>query len=170
MMKSEIMLTVMFSILNTFKFVRGTSFRQTYNYTGGYQTFNIPLGVSYINIEMFGAKGGCDVPGGGNGARVRSNYLTVTPQSALYIYIGGMGSAYNGVTLKTVGGFNGGGNGTQYGSGGGGGSDIRTAVGLLTSRIVAAGGGGGCYSYCTANGGSSALTGSFQQSQFINVF
>jgi hypothetical protein len=161
MMKVESILIFLFCFPNTFQFVRGISLRQIFNYTGSYQTFSVPLGVSYLAIEMFGAKGGCEASGGGNGARVRSNSLAVTPQSPIYIYIGGMGLSYNGVASKTSGGFNGGGNGTYFGSGGGGASDIRTIAGALTSRIAVAGGGGGCYSVCAAIGGSSALTGWF---------
>jgi gliding motility-associated-like protein len=111
---------------------------QTFNYTGGPQTWVVPACVSTVTITVAGAKGGGT--NGGNGAVVTGT-LTVTPGQILQINVGGSG------TCPTAG-WNGGGTGQPSGigypsCGGGGASDIRTAPYGLNNRIIVAGGGGG---------------------------
>lgn len=111
---------------------------QTFNYTGGPQTWVVPACVSTVTITVAGAKGGG--ANGGNGAVVTGT-LSVTPGQILQINVGGSG------TCPTAG-WNGGGAGQPSGigypsCGGGGASDIRTAPYGLNNRIVVAGGGGG---------------------------
>ena len=107
-----------------------------------------------ISVDMIGANGGISGYSygiGGYSGRVQCT-LATTPGSILYMYVGGTGQ--NGTTSTTLhpGGFNGGGDGTYAGgSGGGGASDIRTALGNLSSRLVVAGGGGGGGYGCTGS-------------------
>jgi hypothetical protein len=117
------------------------------------QTFQVPAGISSVNVVAVGAPGGAAGPRfpspvpGGAGA-VASGIVSVTGGQTLYVEVGGAGDA--GFT-DSAGGFNGGGTGdsaSNPGSGGGGGaSDVRTApfsAGLGTdSRLLVAGGGGG---------------------------
>lgn len=122
---------------------------QTFNYTGSYQTFNIPDCATELKLEVWGAQGG-----GSNGGKGGYSYGTFSSQSIdtdkLYIYIGGNGSL-------VTGGWNGGGKGssnsiTSYG--GGGGTDIRTTVNNnYQNRIIVAGGGGGASASDAVKGG-----------------
>lgn len=126
----------------------------TFTYTGTVQTYTVPVGVTSLQVDMQGAKGGfnSEFPSGstpsdgGNGGRVQAT-LAVTPGEVLNIYVGGAGGA--GITTTGgAGGFNGGGAGSDgfgsYGGGGGGGaSDIRVGDNALSSRVIVAGGGGG---------------------------
>ena len=113
-------------------------FAQTFNYTGGPQTWVVPACVSTVTVTVAGAKGGG--VNGGNGAIVTGT-LSVTPGQILQINVGGSG------TCPTAG-WNGGGTGQPSGigypsCGGGGASDIRTAPYGLNNRLIVAGGGGG---------------------------
>ncbi|MBK8608455.1 MAG: hypothetical protein IPL84_00440 [Chitinophagaceae bacterium] len=74
---------------------------QTFNYTGGLQTFTVPAGVTSISIGAFGAQGTSGTPNGaqaggsgGMGAEV-SGTLAVTPGQVLNIYVGGQ-DGFNG--------------------------------------------------------------------------
>ncbi|MEI8201368.1 MAG: collagen-like protein [Bacteroidota bacterium] len=110
-----------------------------FNYTGGVQTFTVPLGVTSITVDLYGAKGGDNYFGpayrsyGGFGSRVKGT-ISVIPGQVYYLYIGGAGNQHNKA------GFNGGGNGD---GGGGGASDIRFGGTALTNRLAVAAGGGG---------------------------
>ena len=118
--------------------------QQTFNYTGGEQSFKVPAGVTSIDVDVRGAAGAARQrfylghPG-------RGGHLTATipvrPGQTLAVFVGGKGS---GVT----GGFNGGGSselasGCTRGGGGGGSSDVREGGDTLTDRILVGGGGGG---------------------------
>ena len=118
---------------------------ETFEFTGSYQTWQVPSGVSKISFKVYGASGGR----GGAGGEVRGE-LTSLP-STLYIYVGGQGTE----GANAAGGFNGGGattgNRGNEGSGGGA-SDIRFGT-SLSNRVVVAGGGGGSGGYAGAPGG-----------------
>jgi len=125
----------------------GTTCTITFLATGDYYAWTVPSGVTSVTFDLQGAQGGTTVETyapalGGKGGRVTGT-LTVTPASTYYIYVGGQPSA-----SSSTAGFNGGGlagvsaSGTRAGSGGGA-TDIRTAIGTLSSRLVVAGGGGG---------------------------
>ena len=116
----------------------------TYYYTGSYQTYTVPPGITKVSVELFGAKGGL-----GGTAILISTSLSVKSGQRYYVYVGGNGD------INGLGGWNGGGNGTGSGTGGGGASDIRTRVDDLSSRIVVAAGsaGGASRSYSGGNGG-----------------
>ncbi len=125
-----------------------TPLTQTFNYTGGSQTWTVPAGVTSIAVNSYGAQGGG--PNGGLGGNATAT-VPVTPGSTLYIYVGGQPTVRPGAGS---GGFNGGGavgalpcgGGTSDGWGGGGASDIRTSVSLANRLVVAGGGGGTGYS------------------------
>ena len=105
----------------------------------------VPAGVTSIQVDCRGARGGTGGAAGGNGARVQTT-LSVIPGQALYIYVGGAGGNRS-VGAPGAGGWNGGGTGgtggsSRGGGGGGGVSDIRSGGTALTNRVVVAGGGG----------------------------
>jgi hypothetical protein len=126
--------------------VTSSSGSQTFNFTGNFQSFTVPAGVTNLTVDVRGAKGGNANGGswaqGGNGGRLQAT-LPVTPGQTLYMYVGGMGANGNSSQSWKTGGWNGGGDGWQYGGGGGGASDIRTQQSDLNSRLIVAGGGGG---------------------------
>eukprot|EP01042_Synura_sphagnicola_P036811 gene36811-biopygen28319 len=129
----------------------------SFYYTGSYQTFYVPAGVTFITVYAYGAQGAStSYSSGGLGGYIVST-VSVTPNTYLYIYVGGSGSG-------STGGYNGGGyGGNSYAGGGGGATDIRTGYANLYSRIVVAGGGGGAgYDGGKTNingGGGGGLTG-----------
>ncbi len=107
-----------------------------FNKTEQLESWQVPVGVTEIEFEVYGAEGGSN---GGRGGFVNGT-LSNLPET-LTIVVGGQGApgvsqngGYNG------GGFSGGRNGNP-GSGGGA-SDIRFGS-TLDDRIVVAGGGGG---------------------------
>ena len=121
---------------------------QTFNFTGGQQSFVVPDGVTNIHVQAWGAEGATVVPEAPAGlGGFAEGDLAVTPGQTLEIFVGGQGCVQ---TFGTgCGGFNGGGNAfenSDEGRGGGGGaSDVRVGGISLNERvIVAAGGGGGC--------------------------
>ena len=120
--------------------------KETFEFTGSYQTWQVPSGVTKISFKVYGASGGR----GGAGGEVRGE-LTSLP-GTLYFFVGGQGSEGSYVP----GGFNGGGSTTgsrgNEGSGGGA-SDIRFGL-PLNERVVVAGGGGGAGGYAGAAGGA----------------
>ncbi len=121
---------------------------QTFNFTGGEQTFVVPEGIFHVQVLAVGGRGGEFALLGGTeteaglGAQV-SGELSVTPGETLYVEVGGKGG-YRKTGHAPVAGFNGGGEGR---GGGGGASDVRTsprALGLFPdTRLLVAGGGGG---------------------------
>ncbi len=126
---------------------------QTFNYSGGAQTWLVPNCITQITVTIAGAQGGyggwtsqTNVSQGGNGGSV-SGVLAVVGGTTLQINVGGAGgngsSGGNG-----LGGWNGGAAGWWYtpwywGGGGGGATDIRVTPYALANRVVVAGGGGG---------------------------
>ncbi|MCO5950471.1 cadherin-like beta sandwich domain-containing protein, partial [Mucilaginibacter flavidus] len=150
----------------------------TFNYTGSVQTFTVPAGVTSLQIDARGGRGGKGSDQGGGvragGGKVQAT-MAVTPGQVLSIYVGGAGNDFHyGATnnLPTPGGFNGGGSapyGYQSGAGGGGGAtDIRINGLSLSNRVLVAGGGGGgaqpqifgTSTYNWAGGAGGGLTGS----------
>ena len=122
----------------------------TFAFTGGVQQCTVPPGAVSATVRLNGAAGG-DISStikGGKGGRVEATFITLTPGSTLYIFVGGKG-AYGVVP----GGFNGGGASTYSNSASGGGAtDIRMSL-SLNSRLAVAGGGGGSDGYCVNSGG-----------------
>ena len=129
---------------------------KVFNKTGGVQSFTVPAGVTSINIDASGGRGGnCYEPGqyntggynGGYGGRVQAT-MNVTPGQVLSLYVGSRGygdpACY---PCNEVNGWNGGGtvpNGVSSASGtGGDATDIRIGGTALTNRVLVVGGGGG---------------------------
>ena len=107
----------------------------TFDFTGAVQTYTVPLGVTSIQIEAWGAQGqNSGSSTGGNGGYV-SGEIDVTPGDILYVYVGGQ-NGFNG------GGLDGGGGGYTAGRGGGA-SDVRIGGMTFSDRVIVAGGGGG---------------------------
>ena len=112
-------------------------------------TWTVPAGVTSILVDVQGASGGTAGTGlgattPGKGGRTQAT-LAVVPGQILNIYVGGAGG--NGNLFGAVGGFNGGGStsgyGTWGGGGGGGASDIRIGGVALANRVIVGAGGGG---------------------------
>lgn len=133
---------------------------QTFNYTGGSQSWVVPTGVTSITFDVVGASGGDSHSGeGGRGGRVQG-VLPVTPGQTIYFYVGGKGNIISSGSIS--GGWNGGGTGyssssSYAGGSGGGASDIRIGGTGTGNRYVVAGGGGGAGSEggnsCSYRGG-----------------
>lgn len=138
-----------------------------FSYTGGSQTFIVPVGVTSINAKLWGAGGGggdySSTNQGGSGGYA-SGTITVTPLDTLVIVVGGGGGKGYKNIIGGVGGYGGGGYGTRgdaSGGGGGGLSGIFTDVNgtsfeSLTQDdaiIIAGGGGGGTGYYGPAGAG-----------------
>jgi hypothetical protein len=125
-----------------------------FRYTGGQQNFVVPVGVTQLKIDAYGA-GTRHARGGFVEATI-----PVTRGEALALFVGGMPNG-------RFGGFNGGGRGgggrpnpyapSNLGAadGGGGATDVREGGNALTNRVIVAGGGGGrgYSSFDTAFGG-----------------
>lgn len=130
---------------------------KVFTFTGEEQTFDVPLGVTSLDVVAVGANGGGGfsfyggyAPGGLGG--VRSGTIPVAPGQRLYVEVGGVGHTPEWGDAG-AGGFNGGGLGERAtslsaGGGGGGASDVRairrgTPASADSRFIIAAGGGGG---------------------------
>jgi uncharacterized protein YjdB len=129
----------------------------TYNYTGGLQTYTVPVGITQISVDAKGARGGIGYYSNqGFGGRVQAT-VNVTPGQTYNIYVGNNGSVTG---PNSVGGLGGNGNGHVGGngttgstwSGGGGGGSTEIWLGA-TVVIVAGGGGGGSGDCSTDHGG-----------------
>jgi len=110
----------------------------TYNYTGALDSYIVPVGVTEIQIEVYGAQGANNgMANGGKGGHI-SGILMVNPGEVYSIFVGGE-NGYNGGGAEGTGSANLNTNGTA----GGGASDVRFGGISLTDRIIVAGGGGG---------------------------
>ena len=149
-------------------FITPTSY--TFNYTGGMQTYTVPMGVTSLSVDVYGAQGGFgyNVPTiiPGLGGRVQA-VMAVTPGEVLNIWVGGKGGD-GGTTVGGTAGFNGGGTGGGWsggrsGGGGGGGGGISQGGGAGGNRVVIGAGGGGTgvnHSSGDAGGNAGGLNGS----------
>ena len=123
-------------------------YQSQFNYSGSVQTFTVPVGVTSISVDAYGANGESTQSGycggyEGKGGRVQAD-LTVNPGEVLNIYVGG--SHYYTGSGSFGGGWNGGGaDGGTGGTAGGGATDIRIGGTALSDRVLVAGGGGGAY-------------------------
>jgi hypothetical protein len=154
------LLTQVVSNRSTFQRARdarnATSESQTFYYTGAKQSFNVPSGVTSINVVADGAAGASYLPQKvALGGRTQAT-IPVTPDETLYVFVGGQGSTESG-------GFNGGGGVPSGGGyGGGGASDVREVGHGLGDRILVAGAGGGSgasYRHGGAGGGTTGKKG-----------
>lgn len=127
---------------------------ETFNYTGGNQTWTTPAGVTSLTFFLVGAGGGSGpIAGGGPGASggFSTGTYAISTQTTFTIIVGQGGYSLGGVSTYGGGGAGGGAEG-RYGSGGG-----RSAIRLSTGNsdlITAGGGGGGGYAdFCGGGGG-----------------
>jgi hypothetical protein len=129
--------------------------------TVGATTWQVPAGVTAIDVTVSGAQGGplagtAVLGSGGKGATVTA-HLPVTPGETLDIQVGGSGGL-------SAGGFGGGGDGgtnstnalLSGGGGGGASSIVRVSTG---TPLVVAGGGGGAAQLLISGGASSTVGG-----------
>ncbi len=166
-MNKNYFLTCMLCALAAFGIAPSWAQVTTFSYTGAADTYTVPLGVTSIQIEAWGAQGGgskpCSGPledDGGLGGYAIGN-LAVTPGEVLTVYVGQKPTTLEGGGVGP-GGFNGGGDCGQWAGGGGGASDVRQDGVALTDRVVVAGGGGGGNAGCPhhgAGGDGGGLTG-----------
>jgi len=137
---------------------------QTFNFTGGQQSFVVPNGVTSIHIQAWGAEGATVIPEAPAGlGGFAEGDLAVTPGQTLEIFVGGQGTAIS--ESFGGGGFNGGGDANSVSpsvirGGGGGASDVRVdGISLNNRVIVAAGDGGACSTQNNPGGNGGGLTG-----------
>ena len=151
----------------------GTTYFETFNYTGANQSWTVPTGVTTVTFYLIGAGGGGGWSGGvagglsGGGGGFVSGAYSVTAGSTLTIIVGegggGQATTASAGAYSTPATFGGGGKGGSVQNGsyspkaysyasGGGRSAIRLS-GASTDLTTAAGGGGGGYSGCGAGGG-----------------
>ncbi len=137
---------------------------KAFAYTGSVQTYTVPSGVTKVNLDLVGARGGHGGSStsysyyrymGGSGGRVQCD-LAVSPGQILNVYVGNVGNSTTGSCCgsSATGGYNGGGNGYYgYCGGGGGMTDVRSGgTGFVANTVaVAGGGGGGSYSGSTTS-------------------
>lgn len=151
-----------------------TAAATNFAYTGGIQTWTVPISGLYL-LKCYGAKGGnaqdwrnssARYPSGGNGGYAY-RYVQLNAGQTIYVVCGGAGIS-NGNSSE--GGYNGGGksghSGSQVGypGSGGGATHIATRTGMLkqlgstSGLLIVAGGGGGAAAYAggdpTPNGGA----------------
>ena len=126
-----------------------------FSYTGTDQQWVVPLGVTQVFIDVFGAQGGTSTsPGaGGLGGKVRA-VLNVTPGETLFLMVGGQPTS----RLAVYG--NGGNGGTntsnvnnQSMAGGGMSGVFRTSISMANALLIAGGGGGGAGGRSGGGGG-----------------
>ncbi len=131
---------------------------QSFTASGSGFEYQVPAGVTSIDVTVFGANGGhIGVASGGTGGRISAT-LPVTACEVLVVDVGGIG-ATGGTAADGAGGVHGGGSGGTstgliigQGAGGGGESDV---VRNGTPLLVAGGGGGGRRWWPRRPGGSS---------------
>jgi alpha-tubulin suppressor-like RCC1 family protein len=121
---------------NVFNFKTTTNFV----YTGSFQSFTVPEGVSQISFTLLGADGAAFSNGysvlGGQGGTVTGT-LNVIPGQTLKLGVGGAGNS-------NVGGWNGGGSDPfNRGGGGGGATDLFLSTTDWANLVAIAGGGSG---------------------------
>lgn len=127
-----------------------TAAATNFGYTGGIQTWTVPVTGLYL-LKTYGAKGGSN-PWGANGGNGGYAYRHVQLNAGQTIYIVCGGCPGN----NQAGGYNGGGNGCKggstaryYGYGGGGATHIATksgtlqALGSVSGVLIISGAGGG---------------------------
>ncbi len=108
--------------------------------TGAAQTWQVPAGVSWIQVVAKGASAGAVNGSYGQGGGVSAS-LPVVPGETLNLHVGTQPKA---VGTANKWGWNGGGqSGYSIIGGGGGATDIRRGGTALANRVLVAGGGGG---------------------------
>jgi len=129
---------------------------ESYGYSGGWQTFTVPEGVTSVTLTLTG--GGS---GNSHGGKVEGR-LAVTPLQKLWISCGGVGKPNSGANPGSAvfggGGAGGRGRNGQGGDGGGGATVIRLGTQSGSLKAVA-GGAGGASGDAGKGGAGGAATG-----------
>lgn len=146
-------------------FVLSSAFGQTtetFNFTGGMQSWTVPICVTSIDVTIAGAQGGGVGTAGGNNAfggqgAVVTVTIPVVPGQTFDLTVGGQGGVPNN-------GWPGGGTGNagvggSSGSGGGGGYSAIASGGNLVALAGAGGGAGGGDPSAAGGGGGGCATG-----------
>jgi hypothetical protein len=133
---------------------------QAFHFTGGMQTFTVPMGVTQVRVEALGAQGGSsetdDVDDGAEGDETDAT-IDVAPGDNLVVVVGGEGGTPKHDFEPGAGGFGGGADAAMSehaGGGGGGESDVRQGGMSMADRVVVAGGGRGHESADGGKGGN----------------
>lgn len=114
-----------------------------FDYTGSDQQWVVPLGVTQVFIDVFGAQGGSSTSPGGLGGKVRA-VLNVTPGETLFLMVGGQPNSRLAVYGNAGnGGTNAANTNNQSMAGGGMSAVYRTSMTISNALLVAGGGGGG---------------------------
>lgn len=129
-------------------------YKAIYTYTGAPQVFVVPVGVTKINVKLWGAGGGASYystgtfandrfSSGGSGGYVEGT-LSVTPLQAFQIIVGKAGSSNGGERITDFSGAASGGGpiSTTHNIGGGGGYSAIADFTFSTVYALAGGGGG----------------------------
>ncbi|WP_141654120.1 glycine-rich protein, partial [Haloparvum sedimenti] len=143
---------------------------ETFNYTGGQQTYTVPSGVNAVRIRCWGAGSGSNA-GSSDGADggYSEGTLAVNPGDTLYVYVGGAGD------YGSSGWPDGGAPPSSEVGGGGGSSDVRYGGNARGDRVIVAGGAGGARSTGAKNdfslspGQGGGLTGESSGDDFRNA-
>ena len=125
-----------------------------FDYQNGVQYWTVPPGITKLEIEAAGAKGGAISGSGGAGGLVSVTTENIPVGTRLNIFVGERG-------VKDVPAWNGGGGalkGLFTNASGGGATDIRIGGHGLDDRVLVAGGGGGS-GRSTGGGRGGGLTG-----------
>lgn len=139
---------------------------RSFYYTGNYETWTVPAGVTSIGVSLRGGGGGIRASGSFSAGEpgTLTGTLAVTPGDVLYVFVGGGGggggypfASYGGAGAYPGGGAGGDSSGTGKAGGGGGGfSAIGHYVsGAFVYQASCAGGGGSAYQ---AKGGDGQYT------------
>ena len=142
----------------------------SYSYSSGYQSFDVPTGVTSLHFAVNGGSGadGQGTYGGGSGASGAnvSGDMAVTPGQTLTLWVGGAGQADGGAGYgnPTHNDFGGGAGGSGYGltvgnGGGGGAASYITSGGNVLAVAGGGGGGGGGGTVSDPSGGSGSAGG-----------
>lgn len=105
-------LKLLFLITNSQNFMFCFAQTTTFSYSGSFQTYNIPYGVSTLQADVYGASGGTTVsymvPGKGGFVSCTIDVVS-TSISELFVAVGGEGSGGGEANYIIKGGWNGGG-------------------------------------------------------------
>ena len=122
---------------------------KNFAYTGSVQSIELTPGR--YKLEVWGAQGGETIYDKYNWLGGKGGYscgiINISSKTIVKVYVGGKGKDAN--KTGAIGGYNGGGSGSEntrfefLGSAGGGASDMRISSDSLYSRVIVAGGGGG---------------------------
>ena len=120
-----------------------SAFTETFGFSGGPQTWNVPREITEATFDLYGGAGGGfagdPILESGLGGQATAT-IAVTAGTSIQVTVGGAGPTTN---VNQFPGFNGGGAGGFLDFAGGGATDIRIGGTGFANRALVAGGGGG---------------------------